>query len=54
MEARDLWNKYEASAMEKAKAAGNEIAMESVELCAYPLSYHGRWKVVMNIPQQVG
>jgi tripartite ATP-independent transporter DctP family solute receptor len=24
-EARELWNKYEASAMEKAKAAGNEI-----------------------------
>ncbi|HTB04866.1 MAG TPA: TRAP transporter substrate-binding protein [Bradyrhizobium sp.] len=25
LEERDLWNKYEASAMEKAKAAGNEI-----------------------------
>ncbi len=25
MEERDLWNKYEASAMDKAKAAGNEI-----------------------------
>jgi TRAP-type C4-dicarboxylate transport system substrate-binding protein len=25
LEERDLWNKYEAAAMEKAKAAGNEV-----------------------------